>query len=141
MDLQCASQGGAQTSRLAEDGGDEVTSGIETSPESTDRIFQSSCDRSLQLSLTIKVGTRLGDIGQYGEQGGEGRKDERGDPGFDDLLCNFLETVLVRLVVPFVNRKVESIGTIDLDVYQARAVNVQQSISVPRRWRRCWGGE
>jgi len=124
MDLRCASRGGAQTSHLGEDGGDEVALGIETSLESADRIFQYSCGRPPQLSLTIKVGTRLGGIGQYGQQDDDDGNDERGDSGFDDLLCNILEAVLVRLVVAFVNRKVESVGAVDLDVYQARAVNI-----------------
>jgi len=50
--------------------------------------------------------------------------DERSDSGFNDLLCNILETVLVCLVVAFVNGKVEPVGTVNLDVYQAGAVNV-----------------
>ena len=54
--------------------------------------------------------------------------DERSDPGFDDLLRDILKAVLVGLVVAFVNGKVESIGTVDLDVYQAGAVNGRSAL-------------
>ena len=129
MDPRCASRGGAQTSRLAEDGGYEVTSGIETSPESADSIVQYSCNQPLQLPLTIKVGTRLEGVGQHCRQGGKDGDDGRGDSGFDDLLCNILETVLVCLVVAFVNGEIESVGTVNLDIYQTRAVDVWRWIS------------
>lgn len=48
---------------------------------------------------------------------------ERSDSSFYDLLCDIPETILVGLVVAFVNGKVESVGPIYLDVYQARTVN------------------
>ena len=54
---------------------------------------------------------------------GEDGSDERGDSGFDNLLCDIPETFLVGLVVAFVNGKVEPVGSVDLDVYQARATN------------------
>jgi len=74
--------------------------------------------------LTIKVGTRLEGVGQhYKIEDGRGRKHERSDSGFDNLLRDIPETVLVGLVVAFVNGKVEPIGPVDLDVYQARTVN------------------
>ena len=58
----------------------------------------------------------------YSETGEHG-SDGRSDSGFDDLLCDIPETVLVGLVVALVNGKVEPVGPVDLDVYQARAVN------------------
>jgi len=54
---------------------------------------------------------------------GEDGSDKRSDSGFDNLLCDIPETVLVGLVVAFVNGKVEPIRPVDLDVYQARAIN------------------
>ena len=48
---------------------------------------------------------------------------ERSDSSFYDLLCDIPETALVGLVVAFVNRKVESVGPVDLDVYQAGTIN------------------
>ena len=54
---------------------------------------------------------------------GRGDNDERSDSSFDDLLRDILETILVGLVVAIVNGKVEPVGTVNLDVYQAGAVN------------------
>jgi len=65
---------------------------------------------------------------------GEEDDDERSDSGFNDLLCDIPETVLVGLVVAFVNGKVESIGTVDLDVYQARAVNGRSALPAITSW-------
>jgi len=59
---------------------------------------------------------------------GKGYNDERSDSGFDDSLCDIPEAVLVGLVVAFVNGKVKSVGTVDLDVYQARAVNGRSAL-------------
>jgi len=54
---------------------------------------------------------------------GENGSDERSNSGFDNLLRDIPETVLVGLVVALVNGKVEPVGPVDLDVYQARAIN------------------
>lgn len=40
---------------------------------------------------------------------------------FYDLLCHMLQTLSVGLLVSFVDREVEAIGTVDLDVHQPRA--------------------
>lgn len=54
---------------------------------------------------------------------GENGNDERSDSGFDNLLCDIPETVLVGLVVAVINGKIEPVGPVDLDVYQAWAIN------------------
>jgi hypothetical protein len=126
--LRCASPGDAQTSRLGEDGGDEATAGTKTSLGSAPRIVEYNSDNSLRLSLTIKVGTRLKGASQPDTRDGRGDNDERSDSGFDDLLCDIPEPVLVGLVVALVNGKVESVGTVDLYVYQARAANVRSAL-------------
>ena len=66
---------------------------------------------------------------------GENGNDERSDSGFDDPLRDIPETTLVGLVVALVNRKIESVGTVDLDVYQAGAVNGRSALpSYNVRW-------
>lgn len=73
------------------------------------------------------MGTRLKGAGQPDTRDGKGDNDERSDSGFDDLLCDVPEPVLVGLVVALVNGKVESVGTVDLYVYQARAANARSA--------------
>lgn len=74
------------------------------------------------------MGTSLRDIGQHDKRDGPDGNDERRDSGFDDLLCNTPETILVGFVVAFVNGKVEPVGTVDLDVYQARAAKGRSAL-------------
>lgn len=81
-----------------------------------------------RLSLTIRVGTSLRDVGQHDERDEPDGNDERRDSGFDDLLRDTLETILVGFVVAFVNGKVEPVSTVDLDVYQARAANSRSAL-------------
>jgi hypothetical protein len=54
--------------------------------------------------------------------------DGRSDPGLDDLFCGISEIISVSLVVALVNGRVESVGPVDLYVYQTRA---EWSISAP----------
>ena len=74
------------------------------------------------------MGTRLEGVGQHDREDGEECNDERSDSGFDNLLCDIPETGPVGLVVAFVNGKVKSIGTVDLDVYQAGAVTSRSAL-------------
>jgi len=65
---------------------------------------------------------------------GEDGNYERGDSGLYDLRRDILETLLIGLVVAFINGKVEPVGTVDLDVYQARAVNGRSAFPAVASW-------
>lgn len=45
----------------------------------------------------------------------------RSDTGLDDLLCNQLHSLFVSRVISIVHREIEAIGSVDLNINQARA--------------------
>lgn len=58
------------------------------------------------------------------------RWDESSDPGFEGLLRDVLGPTVVSLVVTIVNGKVESVCSVDLDVYQAWTIDSRSALPI-----------
>ena len=56
-------------------------------------------------------------------------KDIRSHSSFDDSFCDHLQAASITLIVVLINREVEAISTVDLDIQEARAdyVNVTKA--------------